>query len=216
MPRDQSPNVASVVVENNQLKLTGLAAGTRSVTVTATDLDNKPISQTFSITVIDGYQAPRIIKQPVSQTITATTNTTATFSVEALGSGLSYQWRRNEIPITTGTSATLTLTNPTSGLTTVYSSAATPGSYDVIISNSNSSQTSAKATLTIRSPITITKQPITQSVLPGARVTLSVTATGTGLSYRWRRNEIDLVPAQTGSSMSIPNFQASNEGAYDV
>ncbi len=210
------PSVASVVVENNQLKLSGLTAGTRSVTVTARDLDNKAITQTFTITVDAGYQTPIITKQPVSQAITATANTAATFSVEASGSNLSYQWRRNEIPITTATSATLTLTHPTTGLTTANSSVATPGNYDVIVSNAHSTVISNKATLTLLSPITITRQPIHQAVLPGTRVTLSVAASGTGLSYKWRRNNIDLSPAQTGSSLILPSFQAVNEGAYDV
>jgi hypothetical protein len=75
---------------------------------------------------------------------------------------------------------------------------------------------SNKATLTLLSPITITRQPIHQTVLPGTRVTLSVAASGTGLSYKWRRNDIDLSPAQTGASLILSNFQAANEGAYDV
>jgi cyclophilin family peptidyl-prolyl cis-trans isomerase len=204
---NQSPSVASVVLENNQLKLTGLSPGTRSVTVTATDLDNKPISQTFTITVSGSYLAPRIIRQPVSQAIIASTNTTATFSVEATGTGLSYQWRKNELPIATATSATLTLANST---------AASAGSYDVIISNANTTLTSTKATLTVLSPIVINRQPVSQAVLPGSRVTLSVAATGSGLTYKWRRNEIDLSPAQTSASLILPSFQASNEGAYDV
>lgn len=213
---NSDPSVASVSTENNQLRLKGLTAGTSSVTVTARDLDNKAITQTFTITVDADYQTPIITKQPGSQTITATANTTATFSVEASGSNLRYQWRRNEIPITTATSATLTLTHPTSGLTTANSSAATPGSYDVIISNDHSTVISNKATLTLLSPITITRQPIHQAVLPGTRVTLSVAASGTGLSYKWRRNDIDLSPAQTGATLILPNFQAANEGAYDV
>lgn len=202
-----STSVASVVVENNQLKLKGLTAGTRSVTVTARDLDNKAITQTFTITVDAGYQTPIITKQPISQTITASANTNATFSVEASGSNLSYQWRKNEVPINTETFSTLTLTNVT---------AAAVGSYDVIVSNANTSLTSSKATLTLVSPITITKQPTSQTVVAGAKVMLSVTATGSGLSYKWRRNDVDLVPAKTDFKLELQNFQASDAGNYDV
>ncbi len=202
-----SPSVASVVIENNQLKLKGLTSGTRSVTVTAKDLDNKSVTQTFTITVDASYQTPIITKQPVSQTITASGNTTVTFSVEASGSNLSYQWRKNEVPINTETFSTLTLTNVTS---------ATAGSYDVIVSNANTTVTSNKASLTLLSPITIKKQPISQTVVAGSKVTLSVTATGSGLSYKWRKNDVDLVPAKTDFKLELPNVQAGDTGNYDV
>jgi cyclophilin family peptidyl-prolyl cis-trans isomerase len=200
-------SIATVTLENNQLKLTGLASGTRSVTVTAKDLDNKTVTQTFTITVDTSYQAPTITKQPVSQTITASGNTTVNFSVEASGSNLSYQWRKNEVPINTETFSTLTLTNVT---------AASAGSYDVIVSNANTTITSSKASLTLLSPITITKQPIAQTVVAGSTVTLSVSATGSTLSYKWRKNDVEILPPQTGSKLVLPNIQESTTGNYDV
>jgi len=202
-----SPSVASVVIENNQLNLNGLTSGTRSVTVTAKDLDNKSVTQTFTITVDTSYQTPTITKQPVSQTIVASGNTTVTFNVEATGSNLTYQWRKNEVPINTETFSTLTLTNVSS---------AAAGSYDVIVSNANTTIASKKASLTLLSPITITKQPISQTVVAGSTVTLSVSATGSSLSYKWRKDDMDLTPSQTGSKLVLPNIQNSTTGNYDV
>ncbi len=204
---NQSPSVAAVSIENSQLKLTGLTAGTRTVTVTARDLDNKAITQTFTITVDTSYQTPTITKQPVSQTITASGNTTVTFSVEATGSNLTYQWRKNEVPINTQNFSTLTLTNVT---------AASAGSYDVIVSNANTTIASSKASLTLLSPITITKQPISQTVVAGATVTLSVSATGSTLSYKWRKDDVEITPPQTGSKLVLQNLQNNNTGNYDV
>ena len=49
----------------------------------------------------------------------------------------------------------------------------------------------------------------------------SVTATGTGLTYQWRKDGVNLsnTPAISGvytSTLTINNIQTANEGTYDV
>ena len=63
----------------------------------------------------------------------------------------------------------------------------------------------------------ITVQPVTQIICPNVSnsVTLSVTATGTALTYQWRRNGTDITGA-TSSTYTISNVVNSSAGAYTV
>lgn len=58
----------------------------------------------------------------------------------------------------------------------------------------------------------ITSQPGDGSALTGATVTFSVTATGTGLAYQWRRNGTDVAGA-TGASYTTPALSSVDSGA---
>ncbi len=77
---------------------------------------------------------------------TACEDGSASFTVVASGTGLSYQWRRNTVPLSNGggisgaTSATLTI-NPVA--------AANAGSYDVVVTSGSCTKTSTAATLTV-------------------------------------------------------------------
>lgn len=62
----------------------------------------------------------------------------------------------------------------------------------------------------------ITTQPVSQSVTPGATVTFRVTATGTApLSYQWRFKGTNVSGATT-SSYTRSNVQSTNAGNYSV
>lgn len=63
----------------------------------------------------------------------------------------------------------------------------------------------------------ITIQPASQIICPnvGNSVTLTVTATGTGLSYQWRKDGTDIAGA-TSSTYTISNVVTSSAGAYSV
>jgi hypothetical protein len=80
---------------------------------------------------------PSIIQVPIPQSVYA--GGTATFSVQALGGNLSYQWNSGGTPIVGATNGTLTLTNV--GL-------ADAGSYGIVVSNTTGSASSF-ATLTV-------------------------------------------------------------------
>ena len=66
----------------------------------------------------------------------------------------------------------------------------------------------------VRSP-TITTQPADTSAEYGTSVTLSVSATGPSLSYQWYKDGAEL-SGETGSPLTIPDFQEANKGDYHV
>lgn len=64
----------------------------------------------------------------------------------------------------------------------------------------------------------ISVQPGSQTACPGDNITFSVTASGTGLTYQWRKDGINIGGA-TGSSFNIPSVVAGDAAStpgYDV
>jgi len=62
----------------------------------------------------------------------------------------------------------------------------------------------------------ITTQPVTPiSVCENAAVNLSVTATGTGLTYQWKKDTVD-IPSATSATYSIPSALVADSGSYTV
>ena len=69
--------------------------------------------------------------------------------------------------------------------------------------------------VTIPAPV-ITQQPQSVAICPGTgNATFTVTATGTGLSYQWRKNTIDIAGA-TSPTYTITSPQASDVASYSV
>lgn len=199
-----SANKATVVVENDQLKITGLAAGTRAVNVTARDLDGNTVSQAFTINVTPGFQPPAITKQPVSVTVNVAASTK--FSVTATGTGLSYQWRRGGANITGKTDATLTLTNVQAG---------DSGLYDVVVTAGGRSVTSSSATLAVRVPADITSSlPNELLVEVGQPIDLSVNVTGSPApTLAWKRGTT-VLKGQNAKRLLISSVTLANAGLY--
>ena len=168
-------------------------------------------SNLATLTVNAAVVAPSITTQPVNQTVTA--GQTATFSVVAGGTApLSYQWQKNGVNI-----AGATASSYTTPATATTDSGAT---FDVVVSNTAGSATSAKATLTVTAAAvapTITTQPVNQTVTAGQTVTFSVVAGGTApLSYQWQKNGVNIAGA-TASSYTTPATATTDSGAtFDV
>jgi len=74
---------------------------------------------------------------------------------------------------------------------------------------------SLKKTIAVLAPPQIIAQPQSQTVSNGGTVTLSVSATGSGLRYQWRKDAVDL-PGATNSVFVMSNVQLANEGLYTV
>ena len=178
-----------------------------SYTVVITNASGSVTSQVAVLTVLT---AVSIGTQPISQSVTQ--GVTAALRVVASGSSpFTYQWRfapagLAETNILGATGATLTLNNPQTNNT---------GSYLVVVSNPVSAITSQVATVTVLVPPGIAQQPQSLTVKPGTNITFSVTATGTSLTYQWRKGVV-AIPGATGSSFTINNVQSADAGSYTV
>ncbi len=138
--------------------------------------------------------APVMLSSPVNRIVkvSGTTN----FAAVAYGTApLRYQWLFNDNPLLHATNTTLTISN---------AQFASGGSYCLTVTNAFGTDTSAPATLTIWQDAGIVQAPLSQSVVVGAPVTLSVTLLGTPRPYsvEWRRGSTTVL------SNAIPGDQA--------
>ncbi|MFC5408596.1 T9SS type A sorting domain-containing protein [Larkinella bovis] len=76
-------------------------------------------------------------------------------------------------------------------------------------------KTDAATSSPLKAAATITGHPLSATVCPGQPTTLSVTATGTALTYQWRKNNTNLVGA-TAATYTIANVLPEDAGSYDV
>lgn len=146
---------------------------------------------------------PKILSHP--QNLAVAPGAPATLSVRAAGLGLSYQWKRGTTNVGTN-SPTLSIASATT---------ADNGSYTVVITNVVGSRTSNAASLKVVLPPVITTPPVSRTVNEGATVSFSVTATGSNLSYKWKRGttEIDGV---NKSTLMLVGVGALDVGSYSV
>lgn len=160
--------------------------------------------------------APLITVQPAPSNQTVSVGANVTYSVTASGSGLTYQWRRNGVPINpavnpSAATATLQLTNVQTADT---------GIYDVVVSNDGGSVDSDDVSLTVTggpvdpAPV-ITDQPDDTTATLGSPATLSVTATGSNLFYQWYKNGV-LISGANSPTLNFPSVQLSDAGIYTV
>jgi hypothetical protein len=152
------------------------------------------------------YAPIRITSFPTNQTVLG--GGSATFATAAVGAPpLAYQWLLNGAAVSGATNATYKLTGVTS---------AAAGSYSLAVSNLWQCTTGGVAVLTVLSPPLIAVQPISQSVLVGSNVTLSVVATGDSpLAYQWKKDGTALSGA-TSSGYSITSAATNHAGRYAV
>ncbi len=178
-----------------------------------------------------GATLPTITSQPVS--ISVASGATATFTVVASGTSVFYQWYRNGFPIGGASSASFTtpaLTVADNGdLYTVsaYNPAGNVLSVAAMLTVTAAAPAPAPAppapapapTPTPPAPSppaptppapapapsspSITTQPVDASVITGGTATFSVTATGTGDTYQWKKGGVAIAGA-TGSSYTTP------------
>jgi hypothetical protein len=148
--------------------------------------------------------ATAITTQPTAQT--ACTGGNVTFSVTATGTALTYQWRKGGTNITGATNATYTITGVT---------AADVANYDVIVTGSCGNTTSTAVALTVNGAPVITTQPVTQTACAGSNVTFTVVASGTGLTYQWRKGGVNIGGA-TSNSLTLNGVSATDAASYDV
>jgi gliding motility-associated-like protein len=207
----------------NSASISGAQTATLTINPT-TALDaginyNVVVSGTYSPSVTSSNvslilnSAPTITFQPTNQS--SCLGSSITFGVTATGTNISYQWRKglvnlvNGVSISGATSASLTI-NPTSALDVA-------ANYNVVVSGTCSpNATSSNVSLTLNSAPTITVQPTNQTVCLGSSVTFGVTATGTNLSYQWRKGLVNLVNGVSVSGANSASLTINPTSALDV
>ena len=175
-------------------------------TMTATNVVSSATSTGAVLTVNPGNTAPVITLNPVSQN--ADVGATVVFTSGASGTPApTYQWQKNSANIPGATSTTLTLNNVQAG---------DGASYTMVATNSVSSATSAPGVLTINVPTApaITLQPVGQTVLAGATVTLTAAANGyPAPTYQWQKNSTN-IPGATSTTFTLASAQTGDSGSY--
>ena len=179
------------------------AAGSYTVTIT-----NAAGSVTSAAGVLTVNTAPVITQQPRS--VAVLSGSPATLSVAASGSSsFTYQWRKYGVAISGATGASLALAG----------SAGDAGNYDVQVSNSLGTATSAVAQVSVASAASapvITLQPASRAVAVGGAVSMEAVAVGVPApSYQWRKNGAAVAGA-TNALLSLSSAQAADAGSYDV
>ncbi|WP_162427488.1 T9SS type A sorting domain-containing protein [Pontibacter pudoricolor] len=145
----------------------------------------------------------RLTSQP--QGLTVCPGSPASFSATATGTNLTYQWYKGTTALQGATAATLNITSVT---------AADAGDYTVRVTGTCGVLTSAIATLIVNEPVVASPNLTATTQCQGSAVTMSVTATGTGLAYEWFKDNASI--GNNSNTLNIPNAQVANNGTYTV
>ncbi len=170
---------------------------------TFTGIDNANVS--FLGRLYGDLYPPEFVTQPASRSTNI--GTTVTFSALVKNSTPStYQWRKDgeTIPLATGASYTL-----------FDVQLFDEGTYSALVSNAAGRTVSSNAVLKVGFAPTITKQPSGLSVTQGQSAAFTVEATGTPLSYAWRKNGKPIATA-TNSTFTIPATVRADSATYSV
>lgn len=153
-----------------------------------------------------------ILTAPVSKTICQ--GDSVFFHVGATGSGLTYQWRKGLVNLNNsismrGTQSDTLFINPVGILDTATN-------YNVVISGTcQPSVTSSMVALTFLTPPVIVSEPVNNTVCSGANVTIIVRATGSGLSYSWRKGNTILANDSKYAGVNSDTLRITNVGVAD-
>src|SRR5439155_9724504 len=171
------------------LTLNNVSATDASVySVVVSGVCGSPVTNSASLTV---NQNVSVSTGPAS--LSNCPGTSASFSVSATGTSLSYQWYKAGSALVGQTSSGLTLSNV---------SASDAGTYSVVASGVCGGPVTNSASLTVNQNVSVSSGPVSLNRCPGTGASFSVSATGTGLSYQWYKFNSSLA-GQTGNSLVL-------------
>ena len=190
-------------------------AGRQIYCVVTDEYGNSVKTNTVTLNMEEVKTPLEITKQPENVEVAA--GEMATVTVEATGDGLTYAWYYKDA----GSSKFRLTTSFTGNTYSVEMTAARNGRqiYCVITDQYDNSVTTETVTLTMkeeeRTPLEITKQPESVEVAAGETVTITVEATGDGLTYAWYykdagSSKFRLTTSFTGNTYSVEMTAARN------
>ena len=204
---------------SSQLILSGTKSNLSGVQYRCVVSGSCGATQTSGAATLTVNQVPTITSHPVSTSACASN---ATFTTAATGSSLTYQWQFS----TDGVAAYQNVSNGASysGATTNQLTVIAPSvsldqyRYRVIVSgvcpSNPTTRTGNPAILTVARPAVITVQPAstTPSVCEAGALSMTFTATGSNLTYRWEVNSgSGFTPITSGS-----NYQNFNTNTLTI
>jgi gliding motility-associated-like protein len=154
-----------------------------------------------------------ITTNPINQTVCL--GSSARFITRATGSGLTYQWRRGNVNLVNGLNISGATTDTLRFNSTSILDTAT--NYNVIISSTCSlKDTSANVSLNINLPLAISINPSNQTVCLGSPARFITKATGSGLTYQWRRGNVNLVNGLNISGVTTDTLRFNSTSILDT
>ena len=156
-----------------------------------------------------GCSSPSISAQP--NNVSECLGNSVTFNVTAGGTApLSYQWQKGGNNISGATNSTYTISSISS---------TDAGNYTCYVSNACGNITSSSATLTINPATSITTQPVGVNATEGDNVQLNVAATGSNLTYQWKKDGNNVINSSnisgaTTATLTINPVSTGDQGSY--
>ncbi len=199
-----SDGVTQTGVTTSPATRTVSPAMTTTYSVTAiSDLNFGNGTSSGSAMVMVNANPDATITAPLSVCANATGNLA---SVPDAGAGAMYTWSITGGTIATGQN-TRNLTWTAGGSGTAMLS--------VVVKNRNGCSSQATANVTINASTAITTPPQALTVCAGQLATFSATATGTNLTYQWRKGSTNIVN-EINRTFTIPAITTADAGSYNV
>jgi hypothetical protein len=143
------------------------------------------------------------------------------FTLNATGTGLLYQWRKGTQNIVDAAGVSGATTNTLTLNSAAVSDVAT--NYNVVVTGTClPAQTSMDVALSVQTGLNILSQPIDTIVCAGNPVSFNLDATGTNLTYQWRKGTVNLsntanISGVNTATLLIASVTVSDTGSdYNV
>lgn len=118
---------------------------------------------------------------------------------------ITYQWKKNGTNITSANASTFSITNV---------AISDSGDYRVFLANGVDTLSGGIIKVNVLSAPSITTQPVSQTVVLGSSVTLSVGVSGGGtLNYQWKKNNVNIASSNS-PTYTIAAAAKSDSGDY--
>jgi hypothetical protein len=162
----------------------------------------------YQFTIVRPCVTPKITTQPTNLTACQGSNYSLTAVTSVDPGYISWEWYRNNTLISTST------TTSTLALNNIQTSSA--GSYYLKVKDAcGTSINSNTVTVVVNLPTAITVQPVNTTICEGAAGSLSVTGTGTNITYQWFKNGVAMA-GETKSTYNIASATADDATSYYV
>ena len=174
---------------------------------------------TSAVAVLTVALPPTITSQPATP-VNIAQGGTLSLTVGAGGGGpFTYQWLLNTVPLSDDEFIS---GSATANLVIAPVSVNNSGSYSVVVANATGSTNSKISVVTVGVPPSIVTSPANTTNLVGSTVTLTVTASGTGLGYQWSKGSAPVVNSgthvtgATTASLTLAGLTSADSGLYSV